>query len=121
MRDAACFLGLSIRLPSFGAPNWLRWLALLSLGVAALIFYRQIRVAGGAVSVQGNAYLGPGLGVALVAILGAVAGVVTGASILTGNRSWAAEESAGWRLALIAVHRAGFPGSISFRTANHLA
>ena len=72
------------RLPSFGDRNWLRWLALLSLGVAALIFYRQIRVAGGAVSVQGNAYLGPGLGVALVAILG-VWLELSPASILTGN------------------------------------
>jgi hypothetical protein len=39
------------------------------LGLGGLAFYQQIRLAGGAVSVQGNAYLWPGLGVALVAIL----------------------------------------------------
>jgi hypothetical protein len=41
------------------------------LALAGLAFYRQIRLAGGAVSVQGNAYLWPGLGIAVVAILAA--------------------------------------------------
>jgi Glycosyltransferase family 87 len=50
---------------------WLRSFTLVILGLAGLAFYQQIRLAGGAVSVQGNAYLWPGLGVALVAILAA--------------------------------------------------
>jgi hypothetical protein len=39
------------------------------LGLAGLAFYRQLQLAGSAVSVQGNAYLWPGLGIAVVAIL----------------------------------------------------
>jgi Glycosyltransferase family 87 len=49
----------------------LRSFALVILGLGGLIFYQQIRLAGGAVVVSGNAYLWPGLGVALVAILAA--------------------------------------------------
>jgi hypothetical protein len=48
---------------------WLRFVALVILGLAGLAFYRQIRLAGGAVSMRGSAYLWPGLGIALVAIL----------------------------------------------------
>src|SRR5215475_12861265 len=50
---------------------WRRSFALLVLGFAGLAFYRQIRLAGGAVSMQGNAYLWPGLAIASVAILAA--------------------------------------------------
>src|SRR5579871_3416121 len=49
----------------------LRWLLLLVLGAVALLFYVQIRLAGGAIPVQGSAYLLPGLGVAVIAVLGA--------------------------------------------------
>src|SRR5215470_11807667 len=51
--------------------RWPRWTALVIIGLLALVSYWEIRLAGGAVSAQGNAYLGPGLAVALVAILGA--------------------------------------------------
>jgi hypothetical protein len=50
---------------------WLRFFALVILGLAGLTFYQQIQLAGGAVSVQGDAYLWPGLGVALIALLAA--------------------------------------------------
>jgi hypothetical protein len=50
---------------------WRRSFALVVLGLSGLIFYQKIQMAGGAVSVQGNVYLWPGLGVALVAILAA--------------------------------------------------
>ncbi len=49
----------------------LRWLALIFLGAVGFFCYSRIRLAGGAVSVQGSAYLWPGLGVAVVAVLGA--------------------------------------------------
>jgi hypothetical protein len=70
--------------------SWLRWSALVIIGLLALVFYREIRLAGGAVSAQGNAYLGPGLAVALVAILGAWLELSPGAVINGGRlrRRW---------------------------------
>jgi hypothetical protein len=59
------------RLASVHDHSRLRWVALAILGLVALFFYQQIRLAGGAVSAQGSAYLWPGLAVALVAIFGA--------------------------------------------------
>ncbi len=47
-----------------------RWLALVLLGAFGIVCYQRIREAGSAVSVHGSPYLWPGLGVALVAILG---------------------------------------------------
>jgi Glycosyltransferase family 87 len=64
--------------------RWLRWTALVIIGLLALVFYREIRLAGGAVSAQGNAYLGPGLAVALVAIIGAWLELFPGAMVKGG-------------------------------------
>ena len=48
-----------------------RWLALILLGALGIVCYQRIREAGSAVSIHGSPYLWPGLGVALVAVLGA--------------------------------------------------
>jgi hypothetical protein len=59
------------RAESWWQRSELRWTALAVLGLTGLIFYWQIRLAGGAVSARGSAYLWPGFGIALVAIFGA--------------------------------------------------
>jgi hypothetical protein len=48
-----------------------RWPLLLALGMAGVYFYQHILAAGYAVSGQGGVYIVPGIGVALVAVLGA--------------------------------------------------
>src|SRR5215469_9880204 len=70
----------AIRSGPLTAYLWLRSFACVMLGLAGLALYRQIQLAGGAVSIQGNAYLWPGLGIALVAILAAWLELATGAA-----------------------------------------
>src|SRR5262245_58244841 len=54
-----------------GAP-WPRWLALITLGLAGALLYQCILAGGGSNSLHGDPFLWPGLGVTLVATVGAL-------------------------------------------------
>lgn len=95
--------------------TWRRCLALFALGIVAVLCYLQIQRAGSAVSTQGNVYLVPGIGVALVAIAGAClvfgAAVDTSLAAITGIRIAGIEASRwafGVELGLILALGLGF-------------
>jgi hypothetical protein len=54
-----------------GAP-WPRWLTLVSLGVTGVPLYQRILAAGASNALRGDPFLWPGLGVTLIAVIGAV-------------------------------------------------
>ncbi len=51
---------------------WPRWLALLALGFAGILLYQRILAAGGSNALRGDPFLWPGLGVTLIAVIGAL-------------------------------------------------
>src|SRR5262249_9010116 len=60
------------RLPLPRSALWARWLALVTLGVAGVPVYQRILAAGGSTARRGDPFLWPGLGVALIAVTGAL-------------------------------------------------
>src|SRR5215471_14450057 len=52
--------------------RWPRWLALIGLGLVGFTVYHHILATGGSNSRYGDPFLWPGLGVTLIAVLGAL-------------------------------------------------
>jgi hypothetical protein len=50
---------------------WPRWLALVALGIAGVPLYQRILAAGASNALRGDPFLWPGLGVTLIAVIGA--------------------------------------------------